>query len=140
MTTTTARAIPQFPHLVGFDQLVETLTRPSRQACYPPHNIIKVDEQYAIQLAVAGYVMDELSIDLCHRVLVVTGTPNKDRLSNTEYIYKGLSTKRFAKKFDLADNVKVTGAALANGLLTITLDVVVPEATSSVKIEIEEQQ
>ena len=133
----TAKAIPQFPHLVGFEQLFEQITRPSRKVCYPPHNIVKVsDTQYTIELAVAGFVMKDLTIVMQDHVLVVTGTPNTK--NEVEYIYKGLSTRAFVKKFDLADNVKVKGATIAHGILTIELNVVTP-STESIQIDIKEE-
>jgi len=133
----TAKAIPQFPHLVGFEQLFEQITRPSRKVCYPPHNIVKVnDTQYAIELAVAGFVMKDLNIELHDHVLIITGTPNVEK--SVEYIYKGLSTRAFVKKFDMADNVEVEGATIAHGILTINLNVVSPN-TKSVQINIKEE-
>lgn len=138
MSTKKCKAVPQFPHLVGFDQLFEQITRPSRQVCYPPHNIVKVDEShYAIELAVAGFVMSNLQIDLIQRVLIVTGTPATSK-KETDYIYKGLSTRSFVKKFDLADNVTVAGAKIANGILTVELKVVVPSIKAT-RIDIKEE-
>lgn len=138
MSTKKPRAIPQFPHLVGFDQLFEQITRPSRQLCYPPHNIVKVAESgYSIELAVAGFTMDNLKICLEDRVLNITGTPYP-LMDAREYIYKGLSSRKFTKKFDLADNVEVNGASLSAGILTVKL-VVTGSKSEPITIDIVEE-
>lgn len=131
----TAKAAPQFPYLVGFESIFDQLNRNARKVGYPPHNVIKNDEaEYTIELAVAGFTMEDLSIVLEDHTLVVEGDKEEDR--EVEYIYKGLSARSFVKRFDLAENVQVVGAHLVSGILSIELEVVT-STQDPIEIEIQ---
>jgi molecular chaperone IbpA len=121
---------------VGFDHLFDELDRVARQSKenYPPHNIIKVDEhQYLVELAVAGFAQDELTIEVKDRTLFVSGEhQNRGR----DYIHKGISAKKFNRTFRLSEYVEVKGADLKDGILAISLEVVVPEEKRPRQIEI----
>lgn len=112
---------------VGFDHLFDELDRVAKQAHdhYPPHNIVKTGEsEYLIELAVAGFTQDEITIEVKDRSLAVTGEHvSKGR----EYIHRGISTKKFKRTFRLSEYVQVSGADLADGILAIQLKYVVPE-------------
>ena len=101
---------------------------------YPPHNILKIDEnQYLIELAVAGFSQDELEVDIKERTLTVKGEhPSKGR----EYIHRGISTKKFKRTFRLSEYVEVHGADLVDGVLAIDLKIVIPEEMRPRKITI----
>jgi len=121
---------------VGFDHLFDELDRVARHANdhYPPHNIVKVDDQeYLIELAVAGFNEEELEIEVKDRTLTVSGEHiSKGR----EYIHRGISTKKFKRTFRLSEYVQVHGADLVDGILAVQLKVVIPEEMRPRKVKI----
>jgi molecular chaperone IbpA len=121
---------------VGFDHLFNELDHVARHAndSYPPHNILKTGENdYLIELAVAGFHRDELTIEVKDRTLTVEGTHvSKGR----EYIHRGISTKKFKRTFRLSEYVQVHGADLVDGILAVELKVVIPEEMRPRKINI----
>ena len=121
---------------VGFDHLLNELDYVAKHATdnYPPHNILKTgDHDYLIELAVAGFSKDELSIEVKDRTLTVTGEHvSKGR----EFIHRGISTKKFKRTFRLSEHVKVNGADLKDGVLSIDLKYEIPEALRPRKIAI----
>ena len=121
---------------VGFDHMLDELDRAARAANdhYPPHNIVKVNnETYLIELAVAGFKRDEVSIEVNDRTLSVKGEHvNQGR----DYIHKGISAKKFFRTFRLSEYVKVHGADLVDGILAIQLKVVLPEEKRTRQIPI----
>ena len=121
---------------VGFDHLFNELEYVAKHAQdhYPPHNIIKTGEHdYLIELAVAGFARDELSIEVKDRTLNVTGE-HKSR--GREFIHRGISTKKFKRTFRLSEHVQVHGADLVDGILSVELKYVIPEELRPRKIEI----
>ena len=121
---------------VGFDHLFNELEHVTRHAQdhYPPHNIIRTsDTDYLIELAVAGFSRDELNIEVKDRTLTVKG---EHKSKGREYIHRGISTKKFKRTFRLSEHVNVNGADLIDGVLSIELKYVVPEALRPRKIEI----
>ena len=121
---------------VGFDHLFNELefTAKHAQDHYPPHNILKTgDTEYLIELAVAGFSKDELNIEFKDRTLTVTG---EHKSKGREYIHRGISTKKFKRTFRLSEHVKVHGADLKDGVLSIDLKYEVPEEMRPRKIEI----
>ena len=121
---------------VGFDHLFNELefTAKHAQDHYPPHNIIKTgDTDYLIELAVAGFSRGELNVEVKDRTLTVTG---EHESKGREYIHRGISTKKFKRTFRLSEHVNVNGADLVDGVLSIELKYVVPEALRPRKIEI----
>ena len=121
---------------VGFDHLLNELDYVAKhsQDNYPPHNILKTgDTDYLIELAVAGFTKDELTIEVKDRTLTVTGEHvSKGR----EYIHRGISTKKFKRTFRLSEHVHVNGADLKDGVLSVELKYVVPEELRPRKIQI----
>ena len=112
---------------VGFDHLFNELefTAKHAQDHYPPHNIIKTSEQdYLIELAVAGFSKEGINVEVHQRTLTVTGEHVK---KGREYIHRGISTKKFKRTFRLSENVQVHGADIQDGVLAIELKYVVPE-------------
>jgi molecular chaperone IbpA len=121
---------------VGFDHLFNELDYVTKHAQdnYPPHNVLKTgDTDYLIELAVAGFSRDELTIEVKDRTLTVCGEHvSKGR----EYIHRGISTKKFKRTFRLSEHVKVNGADLIDGVLSIVLKYEIPEEMRPRKIEI----
>lgn len=132
---------PLYRSSIGFDRMARLLDSAMRSdnnsaGGYPPYNIEVVGEnRYAITLAVAGFDDNELEIEVESGVLKVQGKKAEDN-EQREYLHKGIAFRGFERKFNLADHVEVTGAALKNGLLTIGLEKVVPDAMKPKKIEI----
>jgi molecular chaperone IbpA len=130
---------PFYRTAIGFDRLAKLLNdsqRSENEISYPPYNIELVDENaYRIVMAVAGFQQNELEIETEHQTLRVTGRKAKKEQENT-FLHRGIATRDFEHKFQLADHVKVTGANLENGLLTVALVREIPEALKPRKIEI----
>jgi molecular chaperone IbpA len=107
-----------------------------QQTNYPPYNILKIDEnQFSIELAVAGFAEGEVSIQVERQVLRIRGhrQPVETPL---EYVYKGISDRTFSREFTLAEHVEVTGAEMKNGILTINLVKIIPESHAPKNIDI----
>ena len=121
---------------VGFDHLFNELefTAKHAQDHYPPHNIIKTDnEEYLIELAIAGFTKDEINVEVKDRTLTVTG----EHVSRgREFIHRGISTKKFKRTFRLSEHVNVLGAVIQDGILAIQLKYVIPEEMRPRKINI----
>jgi len=131
---------PLFRYSVGFDRMQRLLDSALEHAenapGYPPYNIEAVGEnEYRITMAVAGFREDELDVTAKDNSLTVTGRVNRDE-RDVHYLHRGIATRAFERKFDLADYVKVTGANLDNGVLTISLQREVPEERKPRKVEI----
>jgi molecular chaperone IbpA len=125
---------------VGFDTLLNELNSATQQANdhYPPHNIVRLTgTDYLIEMAVAGFTRDELSIEVKDRTLTITG---EHESKGREYIHRGISTKKFKRTFRLSEYVEVHGANLEDGVLSVSLKVVVPDEMRPRKINIEDKR
>lgn len=124
---------PFYRATVGFDRVFDMLDTMTSQANgsspgYPPYNIEKTGEDtYRIVMAVAGFSEVELNVIQKEGELVVTGQSQPSADTDKEYLYRGIAARNFERHFQLADHVKVTGARLASGLLTIDLQRELPE-------------
>jgi molecular chaperone IbpA len=134
---------PLYRSTVGFDRaarLMEGARRMDGGTNYPPYDIEALGENgYAVTLAVAGFEADDLSVEVRDGMLVVTGRKASDSEQGADqqvFLHRGIATRDFLRKFHLADHVKVTGAALENGLLRIDLLREVPEAKAPRKVSI----
>ena len=124
---------PLFRSSVGFDRwsnLFDTALRAGDNSVgYPPYNIEKLgDNSYRITVAVAGFGEDDIEITAQENLLVVAGKLGGAREDGAAYLYRGIATRAFERRFSLADYVEVTGATLVNGVLTVDLAREVPEA------------
>jgi molecular chaperone IbpA len=131
---------PLYRTSVGFDRLaslMSTATRQDQGNSYPPYNIRSTSEDhYQITMAVAGFSEDDLDITTEHNHLLITGSRNDDAEEKGEYLHRGIATRSFERRFNLADHVKVVNASLENGLLHIDLEREVPEAMKPHTIKI----
>jgi molecular chaperone IbpA len=129
---------PLYRSVVGFDRLAALLDAASNEAAsgYPPYNIERTAENaYRIEIAVAGFKSEELGIEVKENLLTVTGRkPANDETKR--YLHRGLAERNFERRFQLADYVVVTDAALSDGLLSISLKRELPEALKPRTIEI----
>ena len=119
------------PFAVGFDRIFDRLhnlnTLQAKQGNYPPYNIIKKgDNLYEVEIAVAGFVKSEISIELEDGVMTVTGKKTVPD-EGIEFIHKGIAERDFTRKFTLSDTIEVRGADLNSGILSIMLENVIPE-------------
>ena len=121
--------IPQLHKFgIGFEPMLDELLRVTsqQQTNYPPHNILKIDENnFKIELAVAGFAEGEIDIHVEKNVLTIKGGTTRE--AEGEYIAHGISMRDFERSFTLAEYVEVTGAKVVNGILTINLERIVPE-------------
>lgn len=131
---------PLYRSTVGFDRLASILDQVSSAAesqnTYPPYNIEKTGENaYRITLAVAGFSDDELTVEAKEGQLVVTGRKVETE-DKANVLHRGIATRAFERRFQLADHVRAVEAVTENGLLHIDLVREVPEALKPRKIEI----
>ncbi len=136
---TTLTSPPLYRSSVGFDRvlgLLESASRAQTTDTWPHYDIAKTgDDAYQISMAVAGFSDREITITTEPNLLVVTGE-KKTSSENAEFLHRGIATRPFSRRFELADHVKVTSARLVNGLLTIDLLREIPEAMKPRRIEI----
>ncbi|SDH83201.1 molecular chaperone IbpA [Vibrio xiamenensis] len=133
---------PLYRNAIGFDRLLNLMEANSAKnssAGYPPYNIEQKDENhYRITMAVAGFAEDQLELTQKENMLIVRGERQEEEGKN--YVYQGIAERDFERKFQLADYVKVTGAAMENGLLHVDLEREIPEAMQPRKIAINGQK
>ena len=130
---------PLYRSTVGFDRLFDMLDAAARVEPlnnWPPYNIEKTGEdQYRISMAVAGFLPSEIELVQEGNRLLVSGQKHPEQ-EGVQVLHRGIATRAFKQSFSLADHVKVSGANLENGLLTIELVREVPEALKPRRIEI----
>ena len=122
--------------LVGFDRY---FSAPHHQnGNYPPHNIVKYsDDTYAIEVAVAGFSKDEVTVEVDQDQLTIRGIKNRSNTDvGVEYLHRGLAARDFEQTFTLAEYMEVRGAKVENGMLQIDIQRLVPEALKPRQIEI----
>jgi molecular chaperone IbpA len=129
---------PLMRSVIGFDRmkdLIESALEGAPVTQYPPYNIEKTGENaWRVTMAVAGFSPSELSVVQEHNELVVTGAKQGD--DKAEYLYRGMGTRSFERRLELADFVDVKEARLADGLLVVDLVREVPEEMRPRRIEI----
>ena len=131
---------PLYANTVGFDRfgsLLDAAMSGDRQSAgYPPYDIELVGEnRYAITLAVAGFQESEIEVQVEKGVLTVRGR-REERQKDSRYLHRGIATRSFERKFNLADHVEVQSARLDNGLLSIALVKEIPEAMKPRRIPV----
>jgi molecular chaperone IbpA len=128
---------------VGFDRLfdlLETGLRADGADGFPPFDIVKEGEDaYRITLAVAGFRRDEIEVVAQENQLIVTGRRAEEQDDRRNYLHRGIAARAFERRFQLADFIEVGTASFDNGLLSIELKRVLPEAMKPRKIEISGQ-
>ena len=131
---------PLYRATVGFDQIAEMMDRvlasDTAGPSYPPYNIEKTaDDSYRISIAVAGFADQELNVEVKENALVVSAKKVAEDEKKT-YLHRGIATRAFERRFQLADHVRVTGASHFDGMLHIDLVREIPEAYKPRRIEI----
>ncbi|PKA42245.1 Hsp20 family protein (plasmid) [Rhizobium sullae] len=128
---------PLYRSSIGFDRVFNLLNAQRFQAVdtWPPYDIVKAGEDdYRITMAVAGFGEDDLSVTHERNVLVIAGT--KAEKEDAQYLHHGIAGRSFERRFELADHVKVLGASLKNGLLSVQLKREIPEEMKPRRIAI----
>ena len=118
------------PYAVGFDRVFDQLnqyaTNNVQSTGFPPYNIRKEGVyNYTIEMALAGFGKDDIEVEVADGTLSVRSV--KENSEDDSTVYRGISYRRFDRKFTMADDIVVNGAKLENGMLTVELERVVPE-------------
>jgi len=131
---------PLFRSTIGFDRMLDTLESARRVTSidtWPPYDIVrKSEDDYRISMAVAGLTESDLTITQEQNMLLVAGHRSGQDEASGQYLHRGLAARAFQRRFELADHVKVVGASLVNGLLTIDLKRELPEEMKPRRIAI----
>ena len=139
---------PFYRNSIGFDSLFDRITsnfEMSNSQNYPPYDIIRTGEEtYRIQIAVAGFQLADIKIELENGTLSIAGHQykpdiSKEHAANEEYLHRGISNRNFNRTFNLADYVEVKGATIKDGILKIELERVIPEVMKPKTIEIKHE-
>ncbi|WP_336097880.1 Hsp20 family protein [Roseovarius sp. CH_XMU1461] len=131
---------PLYRASIGFDQIADlmdrALTNDVSAPSYPPYNIEKTaDDAYRISVAVAGFSDADLAVEVKDGALIVSARKSEEEGERT-YLHRGIATRAFERRFQLADHVRVTGASHTDGMLHIDLVREVPEALKPRRIAI----
>lgn len=130
---------PLYRSAIGFDRLAslfDAALQGESQSNYPPYNVELVSEdKYRIVMALAGFSQSELDLVVENDTLKVSGRKPRDEAPRN-FLHRGIATRDFEQRFELADHVKVMGARFENGLLTIELQREVPEAMKPRRVQI----
>jgi molecular chaperone IbpA len=121
---------------IGFDHIFDQLESIHKHAkdTYPPHNVVKDEDlKFTLELAVAGFKQEHIDIEVKDHVLTIKGDRPQRRDQN-KYVHKGISARNWKKSFRLSEYTEVTGADLVDGILTVNLEVVLPEEKQPRKI------
>ena len=125
------------PYAVGFDRMLDNLTRyvdnNSQSTGFPHYNIRKEGDNYVIEMALAGFGKDDIEVEISEQTLSVRSDKKDEDADN---LYRGISYRKFDRKFTLAEDIVVNGAKLENGMLTIDLERIVPEEKKPRLIEV----
>jgi molecular chaperone IbpA len=134
------------PFTVGFDRMFDRLVDfPHQQPSqgFPPYNIRRNEDEFFIDLALAGLDINDVEIEVKEDVLTIRSTWDEagDYFNGGgDYVHRGISFKKFTRSFTLANDLKVLGASFTNGLLTVNLERVIPEHKKPRKIKIDTKE
>ena len=135
------------PVTVGFDNVFDHFERMFNDdffnvptVNYPPYNIVKTGaNEYNVEVALAGFSRDDVSVEFAEGVLTIKSKDKKESEKKDEdgnIIHKGISKRYFSKSFTVADDVEIKGAELKDGLLTVSMERIVPESKKARVIDI----
>jgi molecular chaperone IbpA len=128
--------------LIGFDRIFDDIDRrfaAQVTSNYPPYNIAKVgDNRYQIDIAVTGFMKEEVVVTVEANELTVRGERKRDDDAAVEYLHRGLALRDFERTFTLAEHMKVLSAAISNGILHIEIEREIPEALKPRVIDVVE--
>lgn len=116
--------------LIGFDRIFNDFENRHINSTtnYPPYNVVKhSDDSFEIEVAVAGFTKEDITVEVDQDQLKIKGQRQKDE-DTSKYVYRGLAARDFERVFTLADHMEVGEAELTNGILSVKLTRIVPEA------------
>lgn len=138
MVSTFAWDLFKDPFFIGFNREMERLSNvqlASRQTNYPPYDLLKLDEDnYKLSLAVAGFSKNDIDVSVDNGTLVIKG--ELEEVSDDKVIHKGIAGRKFTRTFALGEYMEVTGAELKDGLLSISIERIIPEDKKPKSIKI----
>ena len=127
--------------LIGFDRLFNEVERKysnTAQTNYPPCNIYRTsDTDYVVEIAVTGFSKEDITVEIDHNELVIRAERHEEDNGAVEYIHRGLAARNFERRFGLTEHMEVGEAKVANGLLTVYITVIVPEAPKPRQIAVQ---
>jgi molecular chaperone IbpA len=125
--------------LIGFDRMFSNAERfQGGTGNYPPYNIIKHSEDsYEIEIAVAGFGLEDIDVEVDNNELVIRGQRRASTVDpEPQYLHRGLAYREFVKSFTLAEHILVGDASVTNGVLAIKLTRIIPEELKPRKIQV----
>lgn len=131
----------RFPSLLGFDDFFDTLDRfwDMKPSTFPPYNVRKKDNMTYLDIAVAGYTEDDLSVSVKDGTLTISSEKVQETEDDTgDYVYKGVAQRSFSISFCLGDHTEVKDAKLKDGMLSVELETVIPEEKQTRVIDIKQ--
>ena len=138
MVSTFAWDLFKDPFFIGFNREMERLSNvqlASRQTNYPPYDLLKLDEDnYRLSLAVAGFSKSDIDVSVDNGTLVIKG--ELEEVSDDKVVHKGIAGRKFTRTFALGEYMEVTGAELKDGLLSISIERIIPEDKKPKSIKI----
>ena len=113
----------------GLDNIFNALQQFDRNppAKYPPHNIIRTGDKYVLEFALAGWTEKEITVELEKNILRVTGQKSDSDDSENNFVHRGIANRSFQSQFTIGDNIEIRGGDLKDGVLTINMDIIIPE-------------
>lgn len=137
MTSKQMQEWPYGPNSIGFRDLFTNLQYTAQMGSYPPYNLVQADDtHYRIEIAAAGFSKDDLKIVHEDKTLTIIGETVDVESEGTQYIHKGVSSKRFERSFTLDAQIQITDAKMKDGMLVISLEQIIPEELQPKTIEI----
>ena len=120
---------------IGLDE-IKRFEKNKNASNYPPYNIKRKGDEFIIEIAVAGFSKEAIAIEYKDRTLTIKGEQKGEKEEGIEYLHNGLAGRSFTRTFTLADTIEVTGAALVDGILTVTCKALIPEHLKPKTIQI----
>jgi molecular chaperone IbpA len=140
---TTLDLTPFYRNSIGIDRLFDRIVNQIDSAAstnYPPYDIVRTgDETYEIRVAVAGFAQADIDVEFNNGTLIVKGEKAAEVGAEVEYLHHGISGRSFIRTFSVAEYVEVKDAVLADGILTVKLERLVPESQRPKKIAVSYQ-
>ena len=131
---------PFYRNSVGIDHLFDTMINRidnANSTNYPPYNIIKIDDDnYKIEVAVAGFTKGEIDVQTHDGQLIITGDKQAQEVEDGNYLHNGISNRKFLRTFELSDYVEVASAEVKDGILSVQLERNVPDSMKPKTIDI----
>ena len=135
MTNSLIHKLMNSPYMIGFERFDDVFNTLDESPRFPHHNIVKTaDNEYTVELAVAGFSENDIDIELANNVLSIKG--KLEKVDDKNYLHRGIATRSFHKTITVTDTVEVVGAELHNGILSVNLKNIIPQEKLPKKIPV----